>query len=40
MELGRSFLGGVILCVTECDRWGGGGQKNREKFGRRLWTAP
>jgi len=26
--------------VTECDRWGGGGQKKSEKCGCRLWTAP
>ena len=27
------------MCVTECDGWGGGGQRNREKCGRRLWMA-
>ncbi len=37
---GTSFSRGVVISVTECDRWGGGGQKNQEKCGRRLWTAP
>jgi hypothetical protein len=34
------LLWGVVECVTECDGWGGGGQRNWEKCGRRLWTAP
>jgi len=33
----------VVLCVTNCDGWGGAGggrgQENQKKRGRRLWTA-
>jgi len=41
----RPFVGvRLVISVTECDRWGGGGQKNQKKnqkkCGRRLWMAP
>ena len=32
MELGRPFLGGVILCMPECDGYGEGSKNSAEVF--------